>query len=74
VLPEPLLAPPLKQGWRAVWSSEHPDYGGHGTVQPFSIERLQIPAHSAVLCVPDPSASLRIEPPPDSGEKVPLPL
>ncbi len=66
--------PPLKQGWRVVWSSEQPDYGGHGTVEPFSIDRLAIPAHCAVLCAPDPAASLRVEPPPASGEKVPLHL
>jgi maltooligosyltrehalose trehalohydrolase len=72
VLPEPLLAPPRGQGWRIAWSSEHPSYGGHGTPEPFTIARLAIPARSAILCEPDPSKSLRVEPPPESGEKAPV--
>jgi maltooligosyltrehalose trehalohydrolase len=72
VLPEPLLAPPLRTGWKLVWSSEHPDYGGLGTPVPFTTARLAIPAYSAVLCAPDPGAYLRIEPPPVSGEKQPV--
>jgi maltooligosyltrehalose trehalohydrolase len=28
--PEPLLAPPTRDGWRVVWSSESPEYGGRG--------------------------------------------
>jgi maltooligosyltrehalose trehalohydrolase len=72
VLPEPLLAPPAKTGWKLRWSSEHPDYGGLGTPVPFTTTRLAIPAYSAVLCVPDPDAQLRIDPPPVSGEKAPV--
>jgi maltooligosyltrehalose trehalohydrolase len=72
VLPEPLLAPPRATGWKLAWSSEHPDYGGLGTPVPFSATRLAIPAYSAVLCVPDPDAQLRIDPPPVSGEKQPV--
>ncbi len=70
VLPEPLLAPPLRSGWRIEWSSEHPTYGGLGTPEPFTIKRLAIPARSAVLLAPDPERSLRIEPPPTSDEKM----
>ena len=72
VLPEPRLAPPRGCGWRVAWSSEHPRYGGHGTPKPFTLARLAIPAHAAVLCVPDPDARLRVEPPPESGEEVPV--
>jgi maltooligosyltrehalose trehalohydrolase len=72
VLPEPLLAPPAKTGWRVAWSSEHPRYGGAGTPEPFTLARLAIPARSAVLLAPDPSAYLRVDPPPASGEKDPV--
>jgi maltooligosyltrehalose trehalohydrolase len=61
VTPEPLLAPPADTGWRAVWSSEDPRYGGHGTPPPFDRTRLAIPARAAVVLVPDPDASLRVE-------------
>ena len=72
VLPEPLLAPPMRSGWRVAWSSEHPRYYGHGTPEPFTVARLAIPAHAAVLCEPDPAKWLRVEPPPESGEKAPV--
>jgi maltooligosyltrehalose trehalohydrolase len=74
VLPEPLLAPPLRTGWRLAWSSEHPSYGGHGTPEPFTVARLSIPARSAVLCTPDPGHWLRVDPAPPSGEKSPVDL
>jgi maltooligosyltrehalose trehalohydrolase len=32
--PEPLLAPPTHAGWRTVWSSQSPDYGGLGSLAP----------------------------------------
>ena len=70
ILPEPRLAPLRESGWRVAWSSEHPRYGGHGTPRPFTVARLAIPAHAAVLCVPDPSAWLRVDPKPDTGEEV----
>ncbi len=72
VLPEPLLAPPARTGWRIAWSSEDPRYGGHGTPEPFTLARLAIPARSAVLLAPDPAAWLRVDPAPDSGEKHPV--
>jgi maltooligosyltrehalose trehalohydrolase len=72
VLPEPLLAPPLHQGWRTVWSSEDPRYGGLGTPDPFTTVRMAIPAHAALLCAPDPSAYLHQDPSPPSGEKHPV--
>ena len=70
VLPEPRLAPPRETGWRIAWSSEHPRYGGHGTPKPFTLARLSIPAHAAVLCVPDRAGWLRLDPAPDGGEEV----
>ncbi|MDB4956887.1 MAG: Alpha-amylase-family protein [Myxococcales bacterium] len=72
VIPEPLLAPPLETGWKILWSSEHPNYSGHGTPEPFTVGRLAIPAHAAVLCAPDPSRWLRVEPSPPSGEQAPV--
>jgi len=73
VIPEPLLAPPSGAGWTVAWSSEHPDYGGLGTPEPFTRARLAIPAHAAVLCAPQMGLSLRQDnPPPASGEKHPV--
>ncbi|HEY5921679.1 MAG TPA: malto-oligosyltrehalose trehalohydrolase [Kofleriaceae bacterium] len=70
ILPEPLLAPPEHTGWRVVWSSEHPRYGGYGTPEPFTRARLHIPARSAVLLAPDAAKLLRLDPPPE--EKAPV--
>jgi maltooligosyltrehalose trehalohydrolase len=61
VLPEPLLAAPERCGWRTVWSSESPTYGGYGTPQPFTRKRLLIAARCAVLLEPDANAWLRRE-------------
>ena len=72
VLPEALLAPPGPTGWRVVWSSENPRYLGHGTPEPFTVARLAIPARSAILLAPDRDKYLRVEPPPESGEKAPV--
>ena len=69
-LPEPLLAPPEKMGWRVVWSSEHPDYGGYGTPDVFTRERLHIPTRSAILLEPDARTYLRRDPPPDEEAPV----
>ncbi|HEV7555855.1 MAG TPA: DUF3459 domain-containing protein, partial [Kofleriaceae bacterium] len=71
-LAEPLIAPLAGQGWRVLWSSEDPRYGGHGTPEPFTRTRLALPARSAIVCVPDAGASLRLDPPPPSGDKVPV--
>jgi maltooligosyltrehalose trehalohydrolase len=64
-VPEPLLAPPADTGWRVVWSSEDPRYGGHGTPPPFDRARLAIPARSAIVLAPHPGDSLRVELSPD---------
>jgi maltooligosyltrehalose trehalohydrolase len=45
---EPLLAPPTTTGWRVLWSSEHPDYGGAG-LPPWNEARWTLPAHAAVV-------------------------
>lgn len=72
VVPEPLIAPPRGQGWRLAWSSEAPAYGGHGTPPPFTRQRLSIPARAAIVLVPDATATLRQDPSPASGDKVPV--
>jgi len=56
--PEPLIAPPDGAGWRLLWSSEDPRYGGHGTPPPFDRARLAIPARAAIVLAPDPDAAL----------------
>jgi maltooligosyltrehalose trehalohydrolase len=49
---EPLLAPPDREGWTLLWSSEHPRYGGGGT-PPVDDERgLVVPGHAALLLMP----------------------
>ena len=53
-VPEPLVAPPPDARWQLAWSSEDPRYGGHGTPRVFDSLRLAIPAHAAVLLVPEP--------------------
>jgi maltooligosyltrehalose trehalohydrolase len=68
VLPEPLLAPPEGAGWRVLWSSEDPRYGGHGTPPPFTRVRLAIPARSAIVLAPAPGLSLRVELPPEQAD------
>jgi maltooligosyltrehalose trehalohydrolase len=65
VAPEPLLAPPAGTGWRLVWSSEDPRYGGHGTPRPFDRIRLAIPARSALVLAPAAAAALRVALTPD---------
>jgi len=72
VVPEPLIAPPARHGWRLVWSSEDPRYGGHGTPRVFDRVRLSIPARAAVLLVPDEAESLVLDPPPPSGDHEPV--
>ena len=47
--PEPLLAPRPGAGWNLVWSSNHPQYGGPGTVNPLTEQGWHIPAESATV-------------------------
>jgi maltooligosyltrehalose trehalohydrolase len=69
-LSEPLIAPPADTGWTISWSSEHPCYGGRGTPPPFTRAGVAISGHSAALLVPDPGASLHVDDPPPSGDKL----
>jgi maltooligosyltrehalose trehalohydrolase len=65
VTPEPLLAPPTGTGWRVVWSSEDPRYGGHGTPPPFNRVRLAIPARAALVLRPELGRTLAAEASPE---------
>jgi maltooligosyltrehalose trehalohydrolase len=69
-VPEPLIAPPPGTGWRTLWSSEDPIYGGHGTPHVFTRERFSLPAHSAVVLVPDQASRIAFDPTAVSGDKV----
>jgi maltooligosyltrehalose trehalohydrolase len=50
--PEPLLAPPAGRLWRVLWCSEHPDYGGHGSVEPEQKGRWHFTGETAWLLGP----------------------
>jgi maltooligosyltrehalose trehalohydrolase len=69
---EPLLAAPAGNGWKLCWSSEDPRYGGHGTPAPMTVERLSIPGRATLVMMPDPAAQLHLDPPPPSGDKIPV--
>jgi maltooligosyltrehalose trehalohydrolase len=56
--PEPLLAPLDGMGWRVLWSSENPKYGGTGTPPIETTANWIIPGHSAILLKPDENAEL----------------
>jgi maltooligosyltrehalose trehalohydrolase len=47
--PEPLLAPRPDGYWALLWSSDHPQYGGPGIVNPLTDEGWHIPAESATV-------------------------
>lgn len=47
--PEPLLAPVKPGGWRLVWSSDDPRYGGPGAVHPCGPDGWRLPGGSAVF-------------------------
>lgn len=47
--PEPLLAPSPDGYWTLLWSSDHPQYGGPGIVNPLTDEGWHIPAESATV-------------------------
>ncbi len=47
--PEPLLAPITPAGWRLVWSSDDPRYGGPGAVHPCGPDGWRLPGGSAVF-------------------------
>ncbi len=47
--PEPLLASPENRGWRLLWSSETPRYGGSGTPPLESSEGWHVPGCAAFV-------------------------
>ena len=47
--PEPLLAPVEEGAWVLQWSSEHPNYGGPGIINPLTGEGWRILAATATL-------------------------
>ena len=47
--PEPLLAPPNGKTWALVWSSDAPEYGGPGIIEPLTETGWVIPGGSAAL-------------------------
>jgi maltooligosyltrehalose trehalohydrolase len=55
IVPEPLLAPPdLQRGWRRLWYSDDPCYGGRGAPPVETPDGVwRIPSESATLLAPD---------------------
>jgi maltooligosyltrehalose trehalohydrolase len=51
---EPLLAPPRGRAWRLQWSSDAPEYGGHGTAPLDVDQRWLMPGNSAMFFVSEP--------------------
>ncbi|HTM76671.1 MAG TPA: DUF3459 domain-containing protein, partial [Devosia sp.] len=49
IIPEPLVAPPQGRHWQAVWSSEHPAYGGSGRYAADMNRFWILPGNSALL-------------------------
>jgi len=49
--PEPLLAPVTGGTWTLRWSSDHPDYGGPGIVNPLTDAGWRLPAAGAALFI-----------------------
>ena len=47
--PEPLLAPVPGCAWRLRWSSDHPDYGGPGIIDPCGEHGWRLPGESATF-------------------------
>lgn len=50
--PEPLLAPPEGSGWRTLWSSEDPAYGGLGVPRHDDDRGWRVTGHAAALLGP----------------------
>ena len=54
---EPLLAPPVGRGWRLLWSSEDPRYGGSGVPLPTEEGMWRVPwCRSALLLAAEPNS------------------
>ena len=56
---EPLMAPPGERGWRILWSSEDPKYGGGGTAPFETAIGLHIPGNAALVLAPGEAAESR---------------
>jgi maltooligosyltrehalose trehalohydrolase len=56
--PEPLLGPIDGCGWKILWSSEDPKYGGNGTPPLETVANWIIPGPAAVLMCPNENAEL----------------
>jgi maltooligosyltrehalose trehalohydrolase len=56
--PEPLLAPPAARGWRLLWSSESPAYGGQGTPALETAAGWFLPGHATFVLTPDENRKL----------------
>lgn len=56
--PEPLLAPVEGLGWRILWSSEAPIYGGSGGPAQDAAGDWLVPGQSAVVLVPGTSVAI----------------
>jgi hypothetical protein len=54
-----------------LWSSEDPEYGGHGTPRVFTRKGVRLPAHAAVLLAPDAASRIERDPNVISGDKAP---
>jgi maltooligosyltrehalose trehalohydrolase len=56
-IPEPLLAPGRGCGWRLVWSSDHPRYGGPGLINPYGGHKAgwRLPGGCTVLLAEEPA-------------------
>lgn len=50
--PEPLLAPPAGCQWDVHWSSETPEYGGHGAPSPDEPNNWHLAGQAATLLIP----------------------
>jgi len=51
-VPEPLLASPAGFKWQILWSSEDPNYGGHGAAPVEDEVRWFLPGKAAFLLTP----------------------
>ncbi len=51
-VPEPLIAPVAGLVWQLKWSSEHPNYGGGGVIEPVADWQWHLPGQAAIVLVP----------------------
>jgi maltooligosyltrehalose trehalohydrolase len=59
--PEPLLAPHENHDWTLHWSSEYPQYGGHGACELSTRDDWLMPGLSAALLTPIDAIESRVE-------------